>query len=278
MRASTRWSTLVRARLAEMEALAPGRGAVGPSFWDTRAKRFAAAMAGAAERDPLFARLRRATNRRSTVLDVGAGPGRFSLALAPRVAGVVAVDSSSAMIALLTRRAKRLKLANVHGVVGPWPDAAADVAPASVSVCSYVLPLIADAKGFLRALDARTDERAFVYLNAASLEFLTDPLWRHFHGKPRRLGPTYLDAVAVLAELGIEAEVEVVELPTRARHKDVNAAVKAYRDQLLLPDEPAVRRELRGLLSSWLIEDGGQLRPPMHSTPAAIVSWRPSKE
>ena len=195
----------VKARLAEMEQLAPGRGAVGPAFWDTRAKRFATAMAGTAERDPLFARLRRATNRRSTVLDVGAGPGRFSLALAPRVAGVVAVDSSPAMIDIVARRARQLKLGNVQGVVGSWPDV--QVAPASVSVCSYVLPLVADAKGFLRRLDACTVERAFLYLGAASLGFLTDPMWRHFHGRPRRLGPTYIDAVAVLAELGIEADV-----------------------------------------------------------------------
>jgi len=273
MRASTRWSTLVKARLAEMHRIDPGRGEVGPAFWDSRAKRFATAMAGTAERDPLFARLRRATGPRSTVLDVGAGPGRFSLALAPRVERVVAVDSSAVMVAMVTKRARQLKLSNVQGVVGAWPDV--DVTPASVSVCSYVLPLIADARSFLDRLDACTTERAFAYINAASLDFLTDPLWRHFHGKPRRLGPTYLDLVAVLAELGIAAEVEVVELPTRARHKDLNAAVKAYRDQLLLTDEPAVRRELRGLLSSWLVAEKGHLRPPVRSTPAAIVSWEP---
>jgi SAM-dependent methyltransferase len=207
---------------------------------------------------------------------VGAGPGRFALALAPRVAQVVAVDSSPVMVDIVTRRARQLKLTNLHGVVGAWPEV--DVAPASVSLCSYVLPLIADAKRFLARLDACTTDRAFVYTNAASLEFLTDPLWRHFHGKPRRLGPTYLDLVAVLAELGIAAEVEVVELATRVRHKDLNAAVKAYRDQLLLADEPAVRRELRSLLSSWLVEDKGGLRPPVRSTPAAIVSWRPVRD
>ena len=276
MGASTRWSTLVKARLAEMQRLDPGRGEVGPAFWDKRAKRFAAAMAGTAERDPLLARLRRATGPRSTLLDVGAGPGRFALALAPRVERVVAVDSSAVMVEIVARRARRLRLTNVEGVVGAWPDV--DVAPASVSVCSYVLPLIADAKRFIRRLDACTIEQAFVYTNAASLDFLTDPLWRHFHGKPRRLGPTYLDLVDVLAELGIPAEVEVVELPTRPHHKNINAAVKAYRDQLLLPDNPAVRHELRGLLSSWLVEEKGRLRPPVRSTPAAIVSWRPQRD
>jgi len=274
MLASTRWSNLVKARLAEMQRLDPDRARVGPDFWDTRAKRFAAAMAGTAERDPLLARLRQATGRRSTVLDVGAGPGRFSLAIAPRVKRVVAVDSSAVMVGIVAKRARQLKLANLEGVVGAWPDVTVD--PASVSVCSYVLPLVADAKRFLRRLDACTTERAFLYLGAASLDFLTDPMWRHFHGRPRRPGPTYLDAVAVLAELGIDAEVEVVELPTRARHQSLNAAVKAYADQLLLPDDASVRRELRGLLSAWLVEDEGGLRPPVRTTPAAIVSWRPA--
>ena len=276
MRASTRWSKLVRDRLAEMEQLRPGGGVVGPRYWDTRARRFDARSAATAERDPLLARLRRATGRRSTVLDVGAGPGRFSLALAPHVERVIAVDSSGAMIDLLEKRARKLRLANVHGVVGPWPEV--DVPPAHVSVCSYVLPLVADAKPFLESLDACTTERAFLYLGAASLDFLTDPMWRHFHGRPRRPGPTYLDAVAVLAEAGIEAEVEVVERATRSGHRTLRAAVKAYCDQLLLPDDPAVHRELRDLLASWLVEDRGELRPPIRSSPSAIVSWRPRKE
>lgn len=276
MRASTRWSNLVKARLAEAERLAPDRGALGPAFWDRRAKGYAAATQGGAERDPLFARLRRATGRTSTVLDVGSGPGRFTLALAPRVARVVAVDSSGVMIDLVTRQARKLKLANVEGVVGAWPGV--DVEPASVSVCSYVLPLIADAKRFLHRLDACTTDRAFLYLGAASLDLVTDPLWRHFHGGRRRPGPTYLDAVDVLAELGIRADVEIVELPTRSRHASLTKAVTSYADQLLLPDDAAVRRELRGLLASWLVEDHGQLRPPMRSTPAAIVSWRPRRD
>lgn len=276
MLASTRWTTLVKARLAEMEHLSPGRGAVGPAFWDARAKRFAASVAGTAQHDPLLSRLRGATGRRSTVLDVGAGAGRFSLALAPRVARVVAVDSSAVMIDLLTKQARRLKLANVDGVVGAWPEV--DVAPADVSVCSFVLPLVADAKRFLRKLDAATTHRAFLYLGAASLDLLTDPMWRHFHGKPRRPGPTYLDAVAVLAEIGIDSEVEVVEVTSRTRHKSLGAAVKSYRDQLLLADDADVNRELRGLLASWLVEDHGALRPPVRSTPSAIVTWRARRE
>jgi SAM-dependent methyltransferase len=274
MRASTRWSRLVAARLAEMEELCPGSGVIGARYWNgARARRFPGYVAGRAERDPLFTRMRRASGRRTTVLDVGAGPGRFSLALAPHVARVVAVDASPAMVRLLTRRARELGRSNIRTVTGRWEEV--EVEPADVVVCSYVLPLIADAASFLRKLDGACRRRAFVYLNAASPDHLFDPLWRHFHGSPRRPAPTYLDAVAVLSELGIRAEVEVVELPTRGRYATLDAAVKAYRDQLCLPDEAPVRRELRGLLSSFLVLDGGELRAPVRTTPAAIVSWTP---
>jgi len=265
----------VRARLAEMERLQPGRGALGAAFWDSRAKRFASRMTlSSATTDPLYRRLRRATGRRSTVLDVGAGPGRFTLALAPHVAAVTAVDPSGAMLDICRRQARRLGLANVDLVHSRWEDAT--VAPADVAFSSYVLPLIADAPRFLRKLDAASTERALLYLGAFSLDAVMDPLWRHFHGRPRKPGPTYLDAVDVLRELGLAPEVEVVEVASRARFATAAEAAKDYRDQLCLPDTPAVRRELRDLLASWLVPREGGLGPPLKTTPAAIVSWRPS--
>ena len=52
----------------------------------------------------------------STVGDLGAGTGRLALAAAPRVARVVAVDVSPAMLALLRERAAKAGLANVECV------------------------------------------------------------------------------------------------------------------------------------------------------------------
>jgi SAM-dependent methyltransferase len=272
--AASRWRRLVRARLAEMERLQPGRGALGAAFWDSRAKRFASRMSVAnVTTDPFYRRLRRATGRRSTVLDVGAGPGRFTLALAPHVAAVTAVDPSGAMLDICRRQARRLGLANVTCVHARWEDA--EVEAADVAFSSYVLPLIADAPGFLGKLNAAARERAFLYLGAFSLDAVMDPLWRHFHGQPRKPGPTYLDAVDVLRELGLAPEVEVVEVTSRARFATVAAATSDYRDQLCLPDTPEIRRELRGLLASWLVPRDEGFGPPLRSTPAAVVSWVP---
>lgn len=263
----------MRGRLAEMERIQPGRGALGAAFWDSRAKRFAARMSVGATTDPLYRRLRRATGRRSTVVDVGAGPGRFALALAPHVASVTAVDPSAAMLDICRRGTRREGLDNILFVQGRWEEVTAE--RADVVFSSYVLPLIADAPRFLSKLDDAAGEKVFLYLGAFSLDAVLDPLWRHFHGRPRRPGPTYLDAVDVLKELGVRPEVEVVEVPSRVRFTTVAEAARDYGDQLLVPDTAQARRELREILSSWLVPREGAFGPPLRTTPAAIISWRP---
>ncbi|MDP9418968.1 MAG: class I SAM-dependent methyltransferase [Actinomycetota bacterium] len=272
--AARRWRRLVRARLAETKALS-GSADVGAAFWDPRARRFARRTAGTAEGDPLLARVRGVAGFDTDVLDVGCGPGRFALALAPGVARVVGVDPSPVMLTLLRRQARRQGLGNVTTMTGRWQDV--EIGPFDVGLCSYVLPLIEDARTFLAKLDAACRDHAFVYLSAMSTDAVFDPFWRHFHGAARNPGPTYLDAVAVLAELGIRADVEVVELPLRTRFTTVAAAARDYRENLLLPDIPEVRKELRALLSTWLVTSDGSLRPPLQTTPAAILHWQPSR-
>ena len=270
--AATRWRKLVQGRLAEVERLQPGRGTVGAAFWDSRAKRFAVRMSVAtAMGDPFYRRLRRATGRRSTVVDVGCGPGRFTLTLAPHVAAVTAVDPSGRMLDICRKQARARGLANVTCVQGRWEET--EVAPADVAFASYVLTLVADAPRFLAKLDASATDRAFLYLGAFTADAIMDPLWRHFHGSSRKPGPTYLDAADVLRELGIAPEIEVVEVPTRARFKSVADAAKDYRDQLCLPDTAEVRKELRGLLAHWLVRRGDAYGVPLKTVPAAIISW-----
>ncbi|HEX2026778.1 MAG TPA: class I SAM-dependent methyltransferase [Nitriliruptorales bacterium] len=271
--AAQRWAGLVRDRLEALEVLAPGQGAVGAAFWDERARRYARRVAGTAERDPFLRRVRPSVGRRTVVVDVGAGPGRFALALAPRAGQVVAVDPSERMLSLLRQEARRRGADNVRTVTGRWEEVG-DV-EGDVVICSYVLPIVADAAGFLAKLDAAARRRVLVQLSAVSIDLLHDPMWRHFHGSRLPPGPTYLDLVAVLRELDVEPHVEVVEAPTLVRFATERQAVGDYSDLLRLPDTAQARRELRGLLKSWLVRDRGALRAPVRTLPAAIVSWEP---
>jgi SAM-dependent methyltransferase len=245
----------------------------GSAYWNARSRRLAGRSIDAAAADPFMRRLRRSVGRRTTVLDAGAGPGRFAIALAPRVAAVTAVDPSPDMLRLLRREARRRGISNVRTVEGRWEDV--DVEPADVAFSSYVLPLVEDAPRFLAKLTAAAQRRAYLYLGAFSADAVFDPLWRHFHGAPRKPGATYLDAVAVLREMGVEPHVEVVEVASDSRFATMAEAVKEYRDYLLVPDTGPARRELQSLLESWLVRRGGALCPPLRSLPAAVISWAP---
>ncbi len=274
MRAATRWRRLVTARLAEMEALEPEHRAAGQEFWDRRAHRFAARTAGTAARDPFLARVRRVVKPDSHVVDIGCGPGRFTLALAPAAAKITAVDLSPVMLSLVRRQAREQGLRNVRTVAAPWQEAR--VAEADVLLCSYVLPLVADAEPFLAKMEASRNPEggvAFVYMNAMSGEAVTDPLWRRFHGRPRVVAPTFLDALEVLGDLGLDPEAEVVEVRTSARFATLAEAADQYADTLILGEDPEVRADLERLLAGWLVGRPGALRPPLPVVPAAILRW-----
>lgn len=273
--AAERWHDLVGARLDEVERLSPDGRGVGAEFWNRRARRYQARATPAVD-DPFLSRVRPYVGPRTTVLDAGSGPGRFTLALAPRAARVVAVDPSERMLALVRRSARERSLTNVSTVLGRFEEV--DPGAADVAICSFVLPVVADAGPFVRKLDATARRRVFLYMSAWSSDAAVDPFWRHFHGAPRLPPPTHLDAAALVREeVGADPRVRVVELPTRGRFASVDEAVADYRDWLLLPDTAAVRRELAGLLGSWLVRRGGSLRPPFRTTPAAVVDWEPQR-
>ncbi len=271
--ASERWRRLVTDRLGEMERLSPAAGSVSGSYWDARADRYAASMKLTnTDRDPFLRRLRRVTHASSTAIDVGAGTGRFALALAAGVGHVTAVDPSAAMLTILQRDARQLGATNLTTVTSTWQQAR--TAQVDVAFSAFVLTLVPDAVPFLRKLDAAARHHVLLYLGAYSADAVLDPLWRHFHGASRAPGPSFLDALAVLRELGIDARVDVVEIANHRRFATLDLAVDYFRDGLFLSDTPDVSAELAELLRRWLLGRTGALRSPLRTVPAAIVQWK----
>lgn len=274
--AARRWQDMVRERLEGSAILDRVGEGVDPAFWDDRAERFARQVAGTVARDPLLSRVLPHVDADTVVVDVGAGTGRFALALAAHARAVLAVDPSPQMLRLLGEDADARGITNVRTICGRAEDDTG-AATGDVAVCAHVLPVIPDASRFLAQLDRLARRRVFVYMAAGSSDLRTDPLWRYFHGRPRPPAPTYLDAIAVLGELGIHPQTEIVEMPTADRWVTVADAVEDHVDALRLGDSTAVKAELSRLLHTWLVRrEDGTLRAPMPVLPAAILSWTPT--
>ncbi len=268
-----RWNAILDARARQMDAAYARLGRSSADFWDRRARGYHRSTKETAANDPLYLRLRDVVASQTSVLDVGAGTGRFTLALAPQAKHVIAVEPNAAMLGYLRQDASERGLTNISYVQTTWQDAPNDL-QADIVICSHVLYPIREIVPFLAKLQGATRQACYLYLRATHIDAVTAHLWRHFHGDERRLPPGYIHALDVLYEMGIYANVEVVATPPSLRYPSLDVAVVELLEQLLLPDDEQTRAQLRGLLAGWLVERDGVLMTPSQEMVSAIVWWK----
>lgn len=266
-----RWEAILQARATQMDRAYADLGRTSRDFWDRRARNFHNATKDTVNADPLYQRLRERVSSHDTLLDVGAGTGRFTLALAPHLKEVLAIEPNAAMLSFLQKGVAQQKLHNVTWLQTTWQDA--PHLQADYVVCSHVLYPIKEIVPFLQKLQAATRKSCFLTLRGTQLEEAMEPLWQHFHGEPRCLQPAYIHALDVLFELGIYANVEIVRTPNSLRYASLEVAENELIEQLILPDQPEIRQELRALLQDWLVPDEGALRPPQKELVSAILEF-----
>ncbi|MBF6599552.1 MAG: class I SAM-dependent methyltransferase [Dehalococcoidia bacterium] len=268
-----RWAEIVERRRAQMDAAYAAAGRTSDDYWGRRATSYRAATHAMTPHDPFLPRLLAHVDGTSSVLDVGAGPGRHTLAIAPHVSRVTAVEPSAAMLGLLREDLKEQGIDNVRTVDAAWMDA--EVEPADVVICSHVLYPIGDVVPFVRKLEAHARERVFVYLRADPMP--TDfGLWSEFYGEPLQAQPTHADLFNVLAQIGVMADVEVVCAPLTWGFDSLDDAVREVSGRLCLAaDDAPAQEKLRRLLASRFDADGGRIMPDSGAGRSAIFSWRP---
>ena len=275
--AAERWRALVERRRVQMDTAYAQAEISSGDYWARRAPAYRAAMHRRTDADPFFLRVKEHVSRQTTVIDVGAGTGRHTIALAPFVRRVVAVDPSEAMLGLLRQDVAAESLSNVDTVLAEWMQA--DVEPADVVICSHVLYPIADVVPFIEKLQAHARRRVWVYLRVDPLP--TDlGLWSEFYGTPLQAQPVLSDLYPVLLQLDIAADVKVVEHRFTLTYESVDEAVTQARHSLCLrEDDDQATSKLRGLLDRLLVpHEGGRIGPPIESTRSAMISWIPRKE
>ena len=194
-----------------------------------------------------------------TVLDVGAGGGRASLPLSPPASLVVAVDSSAELLEAFTEAARRECVPH-RTVLGAWPEIAPEVETQDVVVCHNVVYNVPDLPPFLRALTEHARRRVVLELTVDHPAANLNAAWRALHGLERPISPTAEDALAVLAEMGLDVHHEESdrhiaagcdrsEMVANARRRlCVGADRDAEIDALLGPD---AERPLRRIVTAW---------------------------
>jgi SAM-dependent methyltransferase len=269
-----RWNAILNARAQQMDAAYTRLGRTSADFWDRRARGYHRSTKDTVVHDPFYLRLRPVITSQTTVLDVGAGTGRFTLALAPHVKHITTVEPSASMLNYLRQDASEQGLTNISLVQTTWQDAPDDL-QADIVICSHVLYPIMDIVPFLTKLQAATRNTCYIYMRATHIDALTADIWHHFHNEERCFPPGYISALDVLYQMGIYANVEIVKVQSSLRFRSLDVAVEELVEQLILPNDEKTRDELRNILRGWLVERDGILVPPVKDMVCAIMWWNP---
>ena len=204
-------------------------------------------VTGQVPQSPSHDRAREALPTDGSVLDVGCGGGRASMALIPPAVQVTGVDEEQPMLDTFAAAAAERSVQHAE-VLGQWP-AVQERAPISdVVVCHHVLYNVADLIPFVTALNAHARNRVVIEIPTTHPLTHMAPLWREFWELERPTGPTANDAQEVIRSAGINANLESWVDEQFSARAQLSAQEQAHfmRIRLCLPPErePDVARFL----------------------------------
>lgn len=263
------WIELVDARRVIIEGLAKQ----GPqtSFWDRRADRFARRVQAAdPTNDPLTIAVLELARAADTVLDVGAGTGRYALPLAAAIAHVTAVEPASAMREQLDRALEQRQVRNVTVVPSRWEETT--VERHDLVLCANVLYPIAEVVPFISKLDSHARRTCAIIMRVDQMGAMIEPLWWEIWGHGCPPEPALLDLYNLLFAMGIRANIRLAGRTEPQSYADIDDALGQVRNQLFLPADRSEHDDrIRAFLAEMLVPGEAGFAAP--SSPQYALVW-----
>ena len=237
------------------------------AFWEGYAQTYDERTAMPGSYDQTLNALSGLVRPTDSLLDIGAGTGRFALPLARCVRQVTALDYSPAMLAILRRKADDAGIANITVVEAALETMT--VAPHDVVLAAWSLYRQVDIAAAVDALIRVTIRTLMIAASDASQAphhpFLLD-IWGR-HGEPEH--PIYLYLLGALRQLGYRANLRVLWERRRITASTVTAVV-----QSLIPQDasPSDTERFTSLLRPLLVEtETGWLY--CYAVPICLLVW-----
>jgi precorrin-6B methylase 2 len=142
----------------------------------------------------------------ATLLDIGAGTGRWAIMLSAHARQITAIDSSPLMIQAMQDNLRAEKIENVRVVEGTFPNVA--IEPHDFSFCSHGMYASADFRAFVQGMMQATRRTCFLLMRATTIDGIMAEAATHLWGHPYD-SPNFQVAYNALLQMNIFPNVLV---------------------------------------------------------------------
>src|SRR5574337_490779 len=204
-----------------------------------------------------------------TVLDIGAGIGRWTLPIAKVVRRVTAVEPLQGMRQVLMERAAAQGITNLEVMAVPWLEA--EVPPHDVAIAAHATYTTTDLLRFVRKMDASARRACYLALRVPAHDGVIGELCQRIHGRWHD-SPNFIVGYNLLLSAGFHPNVVMEPRPVRYwTDPTLDEAVARARRHLHLEDA-GHDAPIREVLSRRLPLVDGAYRWP-DSMRSALIWW-----
>jgi SAM-dependent methyltransferase len=223
--------------------------------------------------EPTLEALRRLIQPQDSVLDIGAGGGRYALPLALQCREVIAVEPSDGMRQVLAEGVKEYGITNIKAINARWPAASAK---ADVALISHIGYDIEDIGPFLDAMESAASRLCVAVLLSQPPPTEADRLWPAVHGVERATLPSLPEFLTLLLARGRLFELELVDRDPQS-FEQPDQILGFLRQQLWTAPDSEKDRTLQRVARERLVQRDGRFAMSWQPVRVGIVTWLPAR-
>jgi FkbM family methyltransferase len=237
-----------------------------------RALRYESHARKMAERpDPLLDFVLAQIEKEDTVVDIGAGGGRWTLPLARKTSTVCAVEPSETMLGLLRRNISTTGINNIRIVASTWEEAQVQVH--DHVVCSHAMYSSPDLAAFVRKMEDSARKRCYLEIRIPPADGVLGELSLTVHGRLHD-SPNAVIAYNALYSMGIYANTAMEDNIYHWTDTSLEEAFSRAKRHLRLDTSSAYDTLIREVLHRRLDRrDGSYIWPD--GMRSALFWWTP---
>jgi Methyltransferase domain len=221
--------------------------------------------------DPALEALRAIVRPTDTLLDIGAGGGRYALPLALECREVIAIDPSDGMRDVLTSTMAEHGIHNIRVMDGRWPAAANDL-KGDIALIAHLGYDVEDIGPFLDAMEASARRECVAVLLSQPPPTEADRYWPEIHGVERAALPSLPEFLMLLTARGNLFEVRLVDRSAQS-YSEPAQALAWLRQQLWTAPASLKDQALERLARERLVERDGRYALNWAPVPVGVVTW-----